>query len=158
MMRAVEVAKLAVDEAMTRSGAVPPEGPSTATLAKGEEVPTPKLPWMVEFVVVPVTVRVPLIVVESVMESPKVLLFSTVKVEMVVLERVTEPSVVRFLAKTSPSASTINLAAPATDTEKRFESATALAEFTISAAVKGDAPTAPVAHEEKVWATVGAKV
>lgn len=117
----------------------------------------PKLPATVEAVVVPVTVRVPFTVVVSVMESPKVVLFSTENVEAVVVERVTMPVVVRELEKTSPSASIRNLTEPLTAAAKRLLSAVAEAGFMMSAAPKGLAPLAPDAHEEKVWARVGAK-
>ena len=117
----------------------------------------PKLPATVEAVVVPVTVRVPLMVVISVIESPKMVLFSTEKVEAVVVERVTMPVVVRELEKTSPSASIRNLTEPLTAAEKRLLSAVAEAGFIMSAAPKGLAPLAPDVHEEKVWARVGTK-
>ena len=116
----------------------------------------PKLPATVEAVVVPVTVRVPFTVVMSVMESPKVV-FSTEKVEAVVVERVTMPVVVRELEKTSPSASIRNLTEPLMAAAKRLLSAVAEAGFMMSAAPKGLAPLAPDAHEEKVWARVGAR-
>ena len=100
-------------------------------------MPMPKLPATVEAVVVPVTVRVPFTVVMSVMESPKVVLFSTEKVEAVVVERVTMPVVVRELEKTSPSASIRNLTEPLMAAAKRLLSAVAEAGFMMSAAPRG---------------------
>ena len=60
-----------------------------------------------------------------VVASPKIVLPSTVKVEAVVVERVVPPTTVMALAKTSPSASTRNLAEPLTESDKRLESAVA---------------------------------
>ena len=91
-------------------------------LEYGDVVPMPKFPATVEEVVVPVTVRVPLMVVLSVMASPKVVSPSTLKVEAVVLDKVTLPTEVMEWVKRSPSASIRNLTEPPTDREKRFES------------------------------------
>ncbi len=93
-----------------------------------------------------------------VVASPKVALFSTEKVEAVVVDKVTPPEAVRELAKTSPSASMRNLAESFTEIEKRFESEVAEAGLIIMAAPKGLAPEAPVAQEEKVWVSDGTKL
>ena len=68
-----------------------------------------------------------LAVIVSVAASPKMVLFSTVKVETLVAPTLTDPSVVKLPAKTSPSASTMNFGAPLTARPKRLESATAVA-------------------------------
>ena len=60
----------------------------------------------------------------SVIASPKVALFSTVKVEMEVVDKVVPPDVVRDLAKMSPSASTKNLTLPLTAMPSKLESLT----------------------------------
>ena len=97
MSKAVEVANPAVELEIVKSGTVPPAEPARESLAQGVVVPMPKLPCIVEVVVVPVTMSEPLTVAISVMESPKVALPSTVKVDAVVVERVTEPTEVRLL-------------------------------------------------------------
>ena len=60
-----------------------------------------------------------------VVASPKKVLFSTVKVEAVVVERVVPPTTVMALANISPSASTRNLAEPLTESDNKLESAAA---------------------------------
>ena len=92
-----------------------------------------------------------------VVASPKVELFSTEKVEAVVVESVTPPAAVRELAKTSPSASMRNLAWPATARARRLESAEAELGFMRRDAPVGFEPATPVAQAPKVWAWVGAK-
>ena len=66
----------------------------------------------------------PLIVVVSVEASPNVVFPSTVKVEDVVVESVTEPTEVNEFTKTSPSVSTKNCTESPTDAEIRLPSAT----------------------------------
>src|SRR3989344_6046447 len=78
-----------------------------------------------------------LIVEASVIASPKVVLFSTVNVEAVVVERVTAPVEVRLFKNTSPSASTKNLTASPTDAEIRLPSATEV--FGLTTKVASDA-------------------
>jgi len=93
--------------------------------------------------------------IQSVEASPRVVLFSTVKVEMVVAPTLTEPAAVKLLTKTSPSASTKNFTEPLTASPNRLESATALEGLiynvelaTLESATPGDQAT-------KVWAKVG---
>ena len=57
--------------------------------------------------------------------SPKVVSPSTVKVEALVVAKVTPPEAVKEFEKTSPSASTKNFTAPFTAIPMRFESAVA---------------------------------
>lgn len=121
-------------------------------------MPTPNLPETVEAVVVPVTTSVPLIVVVSVMESPRVVLPSTVNVDADVVESVTEPTEVRLFTKTSPSTSTRNFTDPFTIAEKRLLSATALEGLITRAASNAPEFAAPVVHEENVCGIVGALV
>src|SRR3990167_1996531 len=92
-----------------------------------------------------------------VVESPKTVLFSTVKVAAVVLERVVPPTTVTPLAKTSPSASTRNLAEPLTDNDNKLESAVAEEGLMAKLAPKGLAPETPTLQEPKLCARVGAK-
>ncbi len=141
-----------------KSGEVPPEEPAMESRAQGVVVPIPKLPCIVEAVVVPVTMSEPLTVVISVMESPNVVLPSTLKVEALVVESVTEPTEVRLLTKTSPSASTRNFTEPFTAAAMRLLSPTALAGLTTKEALKRFEFAAPMVHGEKVCASVGARV
>lgn len=110
--------------------------------------------WSVEELI---TSSVPFIVVVSVSASPSAVLFSTLKLDAVVVERVTDPTVVRLLANTSPSASTKNFTDPFTVAAIRLLSLTALPGFTTSDALNGFAFDVPVAQDEKVCASVGAR-
>src|SRR3989344_214124 len=144
----VEVA-LAVDEAMMNAFRfVSPLLRESASLPHGVVVPTPKLPATDATLAAPVTRSVPLIVVVSVIESPKVVFPSTVNEEADVVESVTEPTEVRLFTKTSPSASMMNFTEPPTDAEKRLLSATAVAGLITKLASNGFASAAPVVHEE----------
>lgn len=129
----------------------------TESFANGLVVPTPMLPATVAMDVAPATESVPLIVVVSVMESPSVVLFSTVNVEAVVVESVTVPVVVSELEKTSPSASIMNLTESLTAAAKRLLSTVADAGFMRKLEFAALEPLAPGSHEEKVWASVGRK-
>src|SRR3989344_5423071 len=91
-----------------------------------------------------------------VVESPKTVLFSTVKVAAVVLERVVPPTTVTPLAKISPSASTKNLAEPLTESDNKLESAVAEEGLIIKLAPKGLDPATPALQEPKLCAKVGA--
>src|SRR3989338_7811684 len=91
-----------------------------------------------------------------VVESPKTVLFSTVKVAAVVVERGVPPTTVTALAKISPSASTRNLAEPPTESDNKFESEAAEEGLMIKLAPKGLAPAAPTLHEPKLCVKVGA--
>src|SRR3989338_833109 len=91
-----------------------------------------------------------------VVESPKVVLFSTVKVAAIVVERVVPPTTVTALAKTSPSASTKNLAEPLTESDNKLESEAAEEGLMAKLAPKGLAPDAPTLQEPKLCAQVGA--
>src|SRR3989338_3152501 len=91
-----------------------------------------------------------------VVESPKTVLFSTVKVAAVVVERVVPQTIVTPLAKISPSASTRNLAEPLTDRDNKLESEAAEEGLIIKLAPKGLAPAAPTLEEPKLCAQVGA--
>ena len=92
-----------------------------------------------------------------VVASPKVVLPSTAKVEAVVVERVVPPTTVMALAKTSPSASTRNLAEPFTESDNKFESEATEEGLIIKLAPKGLAPATPTLQEPKLCAKVGAK-
>lgn len=158
ILKSVVVA-LAVELAMVkRDMLVSPLFACTESLAHGVVVPTPNLPAMEATVVVPATVKVPLIVVTSVIASPKVVLPSTVKVDAEVVESVTEPTEVRLFAKTSPSASTRNFTEPPTEAEMRLLSPAALAGLTTRDASNGNAFAAPILQEENVCGTAGARV
>src|SRR3989338_3641624 len=152
------VVAVAVEDATANSTLFPsPLFACTDNFAHGEVVATPKLPATVATVVVPVTTRVPLIVEASVIASPKVVLFSTVNVEAVVVERVTAPVEVRLFKNTSPSASTKNLTASPTDAEIRLPSATEVFVLTTKVASDAFEFAAPIAQEENVCADVGAR-
>lgn len=127
-------------------------------MAHGVVVPTPNLPATEATVVVPATVSVPLIVVTSVIASPRVVLPSTVKLDAEVVESVTEPTEVRLFAKMSPSASTRNFTEPATDAEMRLLSPAAEAGLMTRDASNGAAFAVPIDHEENVCAVEGARV
>ena len=91
----------------------------------------------------------------SVVVSPKVVLFSTVKVEAVVVERVTPPEVVREWAKTSPSASIRNIGEALMAMPRRLVSVAAEAGLITKEALVTLELETPVAQEEKVWAPIG---
>lgn len=84
------------------------------------------------------------------MESPNVVLFSTVKVEVVVVERVVPPLEVKDLAKISPSASTRNLTLPFTANPKRLVSAPAEPGFMNREELETLEPETSGAQEENV--------
>ena len=84
-----------------------------------------------------------------VVASPRVVWFSTVKVETVVVERVLPPVVVRDLAKISPSASTNITAEPLTASPNRLESFVAEVGLIIREECSGFAPLAPIVQEPK---------
>ena len=87
--------------------------------------------------------------------SPKVALFSIVKVFIEVVAKEDPPVRVTDLAKTSPSASTMNLAPPFTAIPKRLVSAAAEEGLTTKgAAVTAEFATS-IAQEEKVCASWG---
>jgi len=94
----------------------------------------------------------------SPMASPRVVLFSTKKVEAVVEERVCDPTLVRELTNTSPSASTRKRAPPATAIPRRLVSAAADEGLMRRGALSTPDPATPVLHEEKVWGIVGVMV
>ena len=87
--------------------------------------------------------------------SPKVALFSMVKVFIEVVAKEDPPVKVTDLAKTSPSASTMNLAPPFTAIPKRLVSAAAEEGLTTSGAAVTAELAASIAQEEKVWASCG---
>lgn len=68
---------------------------------------------------------------------------------------VTDPSEVKELTKTSPSASTRNLTLFPTRRPKRFVSAAALVGLMTREEVVADAPPVLTVQVEKVWAVVG---
>lgn len=113
-------------------------------------MPIPKLPCMVEAVVVPVTTSEPFTVVVSDIESPSVTLPSTVNVDAVVVESVTEPTDVRLFTNTSPSASTRNFTEPPTAAANRLVSPTADAGLMTNDASKRLEFAAPIAQEPNV--------
>ena len=104
----------------------------------------------------PETVSVPLTVVASPGASPSVVSPSTVNVEAVVVESVTEPTEVMEFTNKSPSASTRNLTESFTEAEKRLLSATALAGLITKDASDAFESETPVAQLENVCANVGA--
>ena len=87
--------------------------------------------------------------------SPKVALFSMVKVFIEVVAKEDPPVKVTDLAKTSPSASTMNLAPPFTAIPKRFVSAAAEEGLTTKGAAVTAELAASIAQEEKVCASCG---
>lgn len=113
---------------------------------------------MVDAVVVPVTTSEPFTVVISDIESPNVALPSTVNVDAVVVESVTDPTDVRLFTNTSPSASTRNFTEPPTAAAKRFVSPAAVAGFMTKDASNGFAPEAPIVQDPNVWDRVGTRV
>ena len=157
-MSAVEVAYATVDEETRRSGVAAPLVPAIERRPYGVVDPMPKFPAMVDAVVVPVTMRVPLMVVVSVMESPSVVLFSTEKVETEVVESVVPPEMVSDFAKRSPSASKMNLVEPFTDAVRRLVSAPAEVGLMTSVAPSGFASATPGAHAPKTCAPLGTEV
>ena len=94
----------------------------------------------------------------SPMASPKVALFSMVRVLMEVVASEEPPERVTELAKTSPSASTRNLTAPLTAMPRRLVSAAAEEGFMTTEALVTAELDAPMDHEEKVWVVTGEKV
>lgn len=92
------------------------------------------------------------------MESPNVALPSTVNVEAVVVESVTEPTDVRLFTNTSPSASMRNFTEPPTAAAKRFVSPAAVAGLMTSDASKRFESAAPIAHDANVCGSVGTRV
>lgn len=94
----------------------------------------------------------------SPVESPKVVLFSTVNVEAVVVERVVPPLEVKDLAKTSPSASIKNFTLPLMAKPKRLVSAPAEEGFMNNEALATLELATSGAQEEKVWAPMGVPV
>ena len=91
----------------------------------------------------------------SVIASPKVALFSMVSVFIEVVAKEDPPVRVTDLAKTSPSASTMNLAPPFTAIPKRLVSAAAEEGLTTKGAAVTAELAASIAQAEKVWASCG---
>ena len=89
-------------------------------------------------------------VLSVVVESPSVVLFSMVRVETLVVERVSPPTDVMELAKTSPSASIMNLTEPFTAMPRMLVSAAAVAGLIYIEALLALAFEAPMAHAGKV--------
>ena len=87
--------------------------------------------------------------------SPNVALFSMVRVFIEVVASEDPPVKVTELAKTSPSASIMNLAPPATAIPKRLVSAAAEEGLTTKGAAVTAELAASIGQEEKVWASWG---
>lgn len=95
----------------------------------------------------------------SPMASPRLELFSTVKVDIVVEATLTEPVAVREFTNTSPSASTRNLTLPPTASPRRFESAVAEIGLTRRLEfVTFEPATSTSQAGENTWAIVGTLV
>src|SRR3989344_1687797 len=94
----------------------------------------------------------------SPMASPRVVAFSTVRLEIVVAPTLTEPEVVSDLANTSPSASTKKIESSFTPIPRMPVSATADAGFKSRVELKREEVATPGLQTEKVWATVGTLV